>query len=162
MRADGLRTGFLLAALTSGLPAAAATDSRRLGELSQAVSAETIRRHTAVLGSDALEGRFPGTPGGSRAAAYIARQLAALGLEPLGENGGFLQQVPLHGVMPLPSSRLELESLGSRRELALGADYLLFTGGPQTLIPQPVPLVFVGYGIVAPEFDYNDYDELEV
>lgn len=161
MRAHGLRTGFLLTALAV-VPPAAAADREQLVEISQAVGPEMIRRHTAVLGSDALQGRFPGTPGGNRAAAYIARQLAALGLEPLGDDGSFLQQVPLHGVTPLPDSRLELASLGRRRELALGDDYLLFVGGSQTLIPQPVPLVFVGYGIVAPEFDHNDYAELDV
>lgn len=161
MKATRLCTGTLLSVLALGVSVAAA-DRELLVGLSEAVDAEMIRRHTAVLGSDALEGRAPGTPGGDRAAAYIAGRLEALGLEPLGDGGSFLQQVPLHGVTALPESRLEIESLGSRRELALGDDYLLLTAGSQTLVPAFVPMVFVGYGIVAPEFDYNDYADLDV
>ncbi|MCB0297139.1 MAG: hypothetical protein KDG51_18280, partial [Calditrichaeota bacterium] len=48
------------------------------------------------------------------------------------------------------------------RDFELGEDYLLFKSGAQTYVPQPVPLVFAGYGIVAPEFDYNDYQNLAV
>jgi hypothetical protein len=131
-------------------------------EIADRVSAEEIRRHTVVLGSDALEGRAPGTKGGRRAAEYIADQLANLGLTPAGERDGYFQMVPLHGSVPLPSSELRLTSLGDDRNLDLGSDYLLFTTGSQTEIPQAVPMVFVGYGIVAPEFDYNDYADLDV
>jgi Zn-dependent M28 family amino/carboxypeptidase len=62
----------------------------------------------------------------------------------------------------MPSSRLELWSLGEARTLELGADYLLRSAGSQTLIPRRVPVIFVGHGIVAPEFDYNDYQDLDV
>jgi hypothetical protein len=127
-----------------------------------AVSAEAIRRHTAALGSDAMEGRFPGTTGGKLAAAYIAEELERLGVRPLGDDGTFFQQVPIQGNTPLPSSRLALTSLGETRELELGRDYLLYTTGAQTWLPRPAPLVFVGYGIVAPEFDYSDYGDIEV
>lgn len=161
MRAHGLRTGFLLAALTL-VPPAAAADRERLLEISQAVEAETIRRHTIVLGGDALEGRAPGSRGGELAAAYIAAALKGFGVEPLGDAGGFLQEVPLVGSLPLPSSRLTLTGLGERRHLRLGEDYLLHTTGPQTWLPRPAPMVFVGYGIVAPEFDYNDYGDVDV
>ena len=98
----------------------------------------------------------------NRAAAYIAAELAQLGLEPIGDQGGFLQQVPSHGSRPLPDSRLVISSLGQDETLVLGRDYLLITTGEQTLLPRPTPLVFVGYGIVAPEFDYNDYADVDV
>jgi hypothetical protein len=130
--------------------------------IDQRVSAESIRRHTVVLGSDAFEGRAPGTRGGRRAADYIARQLAELGLQPAGNQGGYFQMVPLHGSAPLPSSDLQLTQLGEVRQLELGDDYVLFTTGSETEIPRPVPMVFVGYGIVAPEFDYNDYADIDV
>ena len=134
----------------------------RWAELAGWISKDEIRRHTVVLGSDALEGRAPGTRGGRRAAAYIAGELSRMGLKPAGDRGGYFQMVPLHGSVPLPSSRLRLTSLGDNRDLDLGSDYLLFTTGSQTEIPQAVPMVFVGYGIVAPEFDYNDYADLDV
>ena len=93
---------MLMASLTLAASVTAA-DRELLAELAGAVDAEMIRRHTTVLGSDALEGRAPGTPGGNRAAAYLAQQLQQLGLEPFGGAGSFLQQVPLHGTTPLAS-----------------------------------------------------------
>jgi len=139
-----------------------AAGGQRLVEAAAAVSADAIRRHTTALGSDALEGRFPGTAGGRLAAAYIAEELERLGVRPLGDGGTFYQRVPMEGNTPLPSSRLVLSSLGEARELALGRDYLLYTTGAQTWLPRPARMVFVGYGIVAPEFDYNDYADVEV
>jgi Zn-dependent M28 family amino/carboxypeptidase len=126
-----------------------------------AVAADGIRRHTVVLGSDALEGRAPGTLGGARAASYIAAELRRLGIKPLGDEG-YEQEVPLIASKPLSGSRLELGSHGLTIPLELGRDYLLYTSGAQTWLPKPVPMVFVGYGIVAPELDYNDYASVDV
>lgn len=126
------------------------------------VSADSIRSHTLFLGDDALEGRAPGSPGAQRAARYIAGQLERAGLEPLGRDGSWVQDVPLHGTAPGDGSDLVVTSACGSRHLRLGEDYLLYTGGVQTLIPRDVPLVFVGYGIVAPEFDYNDYQKVDV
>lgn len=155
----------IIAAVALVLAAAgggAAADRDRLSELAQAVDAEMIRRHTVVLGGDALEGRAPGSRGGRLAAAYIAAELARYGVEPAGDDGTFMQQVPLVASLPLPGCRLTVSGLGERRVLGLGEDYLLHTTGAQTWLPRPTPLVFVGYGIVAPEFDYNDYADVDV
>jgi hypothetical protein len=71
--------------------------------------------------------------------------------------------VPLHGSLPLASSRLTLAAAdGRQRTLTLWDDYVLFDTGAQTFLPRPVPLTFVAYGIVAPEYDYNDYQRAEV
>ena len=126
------------------------------------VSQSAIRRHTMVLGSDAMAGRAPGTPGGRRSADYLVRELADAGLEPFGDDGTFTERVPLHASRVLPESRLDVWNLGETRQLRLGADYLLATAGSQTMIPRRVPMVFVGYGIVAPEFDHNDYSGVDV
>jgi len=114
------------------------------------------------LSADSMEGRGTGTPGGERAARYIASKLEEFGLEPLGDDGTWFQNVPLHGSIPLEETRFHLNLPDSVVDLALGRDFLLYTTGAQTLIPRPVPLVFVGYGIVAPEYDYNDYQNLDV
>jgi hypothetical protein len=130
-------------------------------DVDASVSIAEILRHLRALGDDAMEGRGTGTPGGERAAAYLESQLARLDLEPLG--GGYRQAVPLHGSLPLAASRLTLAAAdGRRRTLALWDDYVLFDTGAQTFLPQPVPLTFVAYGIVAPEFDYNDYQRADV
>ncbi len=126
------------------------------------VAAEAIRRHVEVLGSDLMEGRAPGTAGGDRAAAYLVEQLTASGARPFGDGGSYRQRVPLHGTTPLPDSRFEIFNLGDARTLELGSDYLLATAGSQTLIPRPAAMVFVGFGIVAPEFDYSDYRGIDV
>ncbi|MEE4271149.1 MAG: M28 family peptidase, partial [Thermoanaerobaculales bacterium] len=76
--------------------------------------------------------------------------------------GGYDQRVPLHASLALEESRFEIWNLGTTRRLRLGDDYLLATAGSETLIPRRAPMVFVGYGIVAPEFDYNDYLGIDV
>jgi hypothetical protein len=131
-------------------------------ELAELVTVEGLRRHVMVLGSDGLEGRAAGSRGGNRAARYIADELERIGIAPAGDNGGYLQQVPLHGSRPRPRSRLVVSSLGDQVMLELGLDYLLVTTGEQTLLPRATPMVFVAYGIVAPEFDYNDYADVDV
>jgi hypothetical protein len=126
------------------------------------VSAEALGMHTFFLGDDARRGRAPGTPGEAEAARYIAGELQRAGLDPLGRDGSWLQDVPLHGTIPTDGTELLVTSPCHTGPLRLGEDYLLFTGGVQTLIPREVPLVFAGYGIAAPEFDYNDYQDLDV
>jgi hypothetical protein len=126
------------------------------------VAAEDIHRHVAFLGSDALEGRAAGSEGGERAARYVAGELERLGLRPLGDDGGFFQPVPLHASSPEPSNELFVVSECGSGPLRPGADYLLEAGGSGTLLPQPVDVVFAGFGIVAPEFDYSDYQGLDV
>lgn len=121
------------------------------------VSAERLRQHVTVLGSDTFGGRAVGTRGGAFTEAYVAGQLAAFGIPGLGEEGGYLQAVPMHGSVPQPESELLLMSPCHSGALSLGEDYLLFSSGDATLLPQPVEVVFAGYGIVAPEFGQDDY-----
>ncbi len=152
-------TGLLLAAVAAVV---FASSSEKWDATADQVSADAIRRHTVVLGGDALEGRAPGSRGGQLAASYVAEELEKLGIEPLGDGGMFFQQVPLVGSTPLPESRLTISGLGEHTLLTLGEDYLLHTTGAQTWLPRPTPMVFVGYGIVAPEFDYNDYSDVDM
>lgn len=134
----------------------------RMREAMTRVDAATLFAHASVLAHDSLRGRATGTEGTARAAAYLASRLGEYGLRSLPGAPGFLQPVPLHGSIPLPSSSLQLHGEDGVRELALFDDYLLYKTGAQTFIPRPQRLVFVGYGIVAPEFDYNDYQNIDV
>lgn len=126
------------------------------------ISPLRIGAHVTALGADEMQGRGTGTLGEHRAAAYLVSQMEAAGLEPMGEGGSWFQQMPLHGSKPTGRCKLSLFGGGDPIELKLKEDYLLFNMGPNTLIPYPVRLIFVGYGISAPEYDYNDYQNMDV
>jgi len=119
-------------------------------------------RHINFLGSDLFEGRGTGTTGGNLAAKYLALEFNKIGLKPVGNDNTYYQNIPMPGSRVLPSSKLILHNESREEELKLNEDYLLFQSGSQTFIPVPTQLVFVGYGIIAPEFDYNDYQSVEV
>ncbi len=140
-----------------------ATDfSAAMLQAMQSINEDSLRKHLAVLGSDSLQGRGTGSRGGELAAQYIADELAVMGLTAGGDQGSYFQAIPMHGSTPLAESRLSLFIKNEQHTFELGTDYLLFQSGAQTFIPNPVPLVFAGYGIIAPEFDYNDYQSVDV
>ncbi|MDZ7624080.1 MAG: M28 family peptidase [Ignavibacteriaceae bacterium] len=126
------------------------------------IASESIKENTRVLASDIFEGRGTGTTGGNLAAKYIASEFAKYGLKPVGQENSFYQNIPMHGSYPLKSSELKIYSDDDEIFLELDKDYLLYKSGQQTFTPVPLPLVFVGFGIVAPEYDYNDYQEIDV
>lgn len=124
------------------------------------ISAERIRQHTEILAHDSLEGRGTGQIGGEKAARYISSHFKNIGLTPMGDRNTFFQHIPMHGSTPLPSSELKIYFENEIHDLKLNKDYLLYRTGQQTFIPIPLPLVFAGYGIHAPEYDYNDYHSI--
>ena len=97
-----------------------------------------------------------------KARHYISQELERIGAEPAGDNNTFFQNIQMHGSIPLTSSELRLFTGNSEHVFELDTDYLLYKYGAQTFVPNPVPLIFVGYGIVAPEYDYNDYQNIDV
>jgi hypothetical protein len=128
----------------------------------ESFSTTRLQTHVAYLASDLFEGRAPGTRGAQLAAKYIAGELSDLGVEPAADDGSFYQRVPMHAGKPLPSSALVVHNDAGDTTLALGEDYVLLRTGVETFVPEPKPLVFAGYGIAAPEFDYNDYQSIDV
>jgi hypothetical protein len=135
----------------------------QVNKIIQHVSMDSLKKHIAVLGDDSLQGRATGTSGEKKAAQYLSQQFMKYKLTPIGQNGDYFQHIPMHGSIPLPESRLRLFLKENPvYDFELGEDYLLFKSGAQTFVPNPVPLVFVGYGIIAPEFDYNDYQSIDV
>lgn len=126
------------------------------------ISAKELKKHLKYLGSDLFAGRGTGELGGELAAKYLALQFKEIGLEPIGDNNTYYQYVPLHGSKAEKSSELYVYSDGNNFRLNLEKDFLMLNTGEQTYLPLPVPLVFVGYGIIAPEYDYNDYQSIDV
>jgi len=121
------------------------------------ISEEFLRAHIKFLSDDQLEGRGTGAPGGELAAKYIAAQLEALGLRGAGPGGSFFQPVSLVGVKADPASVLTV-SAGDRKESFKFADeFVAFTGAQTAEVSVSAELVFVGYGVEAPEQRWNDY-----
>ena len=126
------------------------------------IRADAIRAHMAFLADDALEGRQPGTRGYDLAAKYARTHLEALGLRGGGEDGSFYQSVPLRRGDAVPSGcSFVLAGPRGRRSLSFEADYIF--GDPEAGIERKVsaPLVFAGFGVTAPELQYDDYEGID-
>ena len=125
-------------------------------------SKDNIRASLNFLGSDSLQGRGTGSIGEEIAAKFIANNFLEMGLKPLGADNNYFQYIPMHGSIPQDQSELAIHYTDTSYSFKINRDYLLYTSGEQTFISSSSPLVFVGYGIVAPEFDYNDYQQIDV
>jgi Zn-dependent M28 family amino/carboxypeptidase len=121
------------------------------------LSEEAIRAHIKFLSSDLLEGRGTGARGGEIAANYIAAQMEALGLKGAGANGSFFQPVSLVGVKADPNTKLVISGRNGKESFKFADDYVAFTGAQTDEVDVDADLVFVGYGISAPEQRWNDY-----
>ena len=121
-----------------------------------------MRAHIAFLASDLLEGREAGTRGYDIAADYAASQFRQMGLKPAGENGTWFQRTPLVAYRAADAGSLALTGLGgARAELVANEDFVVIRN-PTREIRRSAPLVFVGYGVVAPERRRDDYVGLDV
>lgn len=129
---------------------------------SQKISADSIKKHLFVLGHDSLSGRGTGTKGCEKAAHYIRENLRSFGIAAAPKTMDYFQTFPLHGSKAQDDTEFKLYAPKDSYALGLQEDYVLYSGGAQTFIASPVAMIFVGYGIVAPEFDYNDYQNLDV
>lgn len=125
-------------------------------------SARRLLAHVEFLASDELEGRLPGARGGALAAEYLAAQVKSFGLEPGAGGGTYMQPVPLVGIETARESTIRLTAPGGSAELRYLED---FVGADETLAERTrieAPLVFVGFGIVAPEHGWDDYAGVDV
>jgi Peptidase family M28 len=128
-----------------------------------AVRSDAIRGHVEFLANDLLEGRAAATRGYDIAAAYVSSQFRQAGLTPGGDDGGYLQKVPLvEATAVLPGSSAELLVDGDNYQFEYGTHYLPsadFMSASSTLT---APLVFAGYGVSAPSLGYDDLQGLDL
>jgi Zn-dependent M28 family amino/carboxypeptidase len=129
--------------------------------VANAVSAEVMRAHEEFLADDALEGRAPGTRGGLIAAKYVAAQFERLGLAAAGDSGTYYHDVPVISLTPNPQASI-VATAGGETPLEFRKDYVLWSMRDDSLVSVAGDLVFAGYGIVAPEYGWNDYEGLDV
>lgn len=126
------------------------------------INEDSIFSHLKFLAGDELQGRGLGSKGIEFAANYIANKFESYGLEKPTGTKNYFQEIPFVSSNPLPNSELKIYNENNVVLLKPEEDYFLYKSGQQTFLPTPVELVFVGYGIVAPEFDYNDYQSVDV
>jgi Zn-dependent M28 family amino/carboxypeptidase len=122
-----------------------------------------IETQVRFLSHDFLEGRGTGQRGGDLAAEYIATQFALNGLKPAGENGTYMQKVPLVGITPGPDTTFALApDKGEPINLKPLDDYVAYDQTQQPESDINAPIVYVGYGIEAPEYNWDDYKGMDV
>ena len=149
---------FLVLASAWTAPLAAQTTAASPAtRAARALDARVLRAHLEFLADDALEGRKPGTRGGKTAALYIATQFERLGLEPAGDSGTYFQRVPIISLTPEPT----LTATGAAAPLTWKNDFVMWSMRNDSLVQVRGDVVFAGYGIVAPELGWNDYEGLD-
>jgi len=127
------------------------------------ITPDAIVQHVKVLASDEFEGRAPGTRGEDRTVAYIADQFAKAGLAPGATDGTFFQQVPMVGITALPSSSFVFRKGADTRTLAYKDDIVAWSKRVRERVSvTDSDVVFVGYGIQAPEFQWDDYKGVDL
>jgi len=127
-----------------------------------AINGEQMRPHVKFLASDLLEGRGTGQRGGELAAAYIATQFELLGLKPGGPEGSYFQPVPLTGTELQPASSLVFITPQGERALTYLEDYVATAASLRPVQEVDAEVIFVGYGVEAPEYTWDDYKGVDV
>lgn len=139
----------------------AAADSTNLQPALQTINAADVLKHTTVLASDAFEGRGPGTAGEDSTVNYLTQQFKQIGLQPGNPDGTYVQEVPMVGFTAQPKA--SFQAGGKTIPLNFPSDYVAVS---RRFVPNidinNSEMVFVGYGIVAPEYGWDDYKGLDV
>jgi len=158
----GLAASVFLFAMSAGVFAQVVPPAVKKAEAS--IDAEKIRAHVRFLSDDLLEGRYPGLRGGDLAAKYIATQFALDGLKPGGDNGTYLQWINFVGMKVIPDQTkfALVPQKGDAIDLKFADDYTVQNEKLTPSVTVDAPIVFVGYGVTAPEFGWNDYAGVDV
>ena len=128
----------------------------------ESFSVKGLEDHIRVLASDEFEGRKPFTDGEKKTLQYLESQFSALGLEP-GNGDSYFQEVPMVEITPNADSIMHVK--GARENFTLRGfhDFVISSQRTDsTIVWKNEPLVFAGFGIVAPEYNWNDYENLDV
>jgi Zn-dependent M28 family amino/carboxypeptidase len=143
------------AAAPAALPPAAAAAMK-------SIDPQRLRAHVKFLASDLLEGRGTGQRGGDIAAEFIATELESYGLRPAGDNGTYMQKVPMVGILTEPPTSIYLLQAGKTQKVKLGDDIVAMDETQNEADDIDADVVFVGYGIEAPEYQWNDFKDADV
>jgi len=157
-----MRIGLRGAAFGACLLLLAACAAQRRPPPSTDIDEDAFREHVRTLASDAFEGRKPNTPGETKTVDYLLDQFRRLNLKP-GNGTSYLQQVPMVELLPTAVPSLVVAGHGASRTLAYKTDMVIWSklAQPDSALRNS-EMVFVGYGIVAPEYGWNDYAGVDV
>ena len=133
-------------------------------QANSAVNENNLRAHIKYLSSDELKGRFALSEDYVKAVNYILSQVKDIGLSPGGSDGSYLQRFNLHQIGPDSIKQFSIISADGDLVFRYGKDFIAGTGWSNEAgkVNLRADMVFIGYGIVAPEFNYNDYQDLDV
>src|SRR4051812_45439403 len=140
---------------------ASATVTPQAAAAAESISGASMLQHIRNLADDSLEGRAPGTPGEAKAVAYIEGQFKALGLAPGNPDGTYQQKVEMIGYTPHPTASFTVG--GKTIPMRFKDDFVANSrhDRPETKVENS-DIVFVGYGVEAPEFGWNDFKDVDV
>jgi Zn-dependent M28 family amino/carboxypeptidase len=156
-----MKTSYVASALAMSLALAFPAYAADAGKTA-VVQEAPLRAHLQFLASDLLEGRGTGQRGGDLTVAYLEAQAMALGLKP-GNGNSFRQPVLIAGVKTQPAdSKLKLEAGGKPLDISFGKDWVFSPGDATAVHSFNADLVFVGYGITAPDEQWNDYKGMDL
>lgn len=140
-----------------------AANAAALKPAREAITAQGLLERIKVLASDEYEGRQPGTPGEEKTVKYLEEQAKAMGLEPGNPDGTFIQQVPLVGITAQRPMTLKLTpAKGAALTTEFGPDFVAWTKRVVPTVKVDGEMVFVGYGVQAPEFRWDDFKGMDV
>ncbi len=127
------------------------------------IDGNAVLKHTKILSSDEFEGRGPGTNGEDKTVNYIVEEFKKVGLKPGNTDGTFVQAVPLVGITADPDMTLTFKKGGQHRCLKLKNDFVAWTKHvADSAELKNSDVVFVGYGVKAPEYEWDDYKGVDV
>ncbi|HKQ40302.1 MAG TPA: M28 family metallopeptidase [Verrucomicrobiae bacterium] len=130
-------------------------------EATASITTNDLLRHILVLASDEFEGRGPGTAGEERTVDYLLKQFKTFGLQPGNPDGTYFQKVPLVGITGQPTATLSAR--GKPLEIFLPRDCVIWSRRlAPTVTVKDTDVVFVGYGVVAPEYQWDDFRDVDV
>jgi Zn-dependent M28 family amino/carboxypeptidase len=160
--ATAAATVLLLGLWVAGAGDEAPTPGEAVRQAEGVLSSDLLYAHTAFLADDLLEGRGPGSRGDLLTQKYIAAQFERLGLQPGGDNGTWLQKFPIVGKNVTSKSNLTVTSAGQQQTFKFYDEFVPFSGLDKENIDVSGEMVFVGYGIVAPEYNWDDFKGMDL
>jgi len=153
---------FIAPLAVMAVVAAACGGNRSIEKASATITAEELRDYTRILGADSMMGRKPFTPGEKITVNYLAGELGRIGFSPAFGNSWF-QEVPLVEITTKVKGPVVITAAGSKMEMTVPDDIAIESPSMKEYVELvDIPMVFCGFGIVAPEYGWNDFSAVDV